>query len=52
MRYETEIEEEETMNGYKLLSELVADIIPPDSEVIIDFRVSTRYCSMFFSNSE
>ncbi|PAV76738.1 hypothetical protein WR25_21060 isoform A [Diploscapter pachys] len=32
MRYETEIEEEETMNGYKLLSELVADIIPPDSE--------------------
>ncbi|PAV71449.1 hypothetical protein WR25_22924 [Diploscapter pachys] len=32
MSYETKTEEGETMRGCKLLSELVADIIPPDSE--------------------
>ncbi|PAV82355.1 hypothetical protein WR25_04572 [Diploscapter pachys] len=33
MSYETKTEEGETMRGYKLMSELVADIIPPDSEL-------------------
>ncbi|PAV56979.1 hypothetical protein WR25_16745 [Diploscapter pachys] len=32
--YEIGIEEGETMNSYKLLSELVADIIPPDSKIM------------------
>ncbi|PAV56420.1 hypothetical protein WR25_09728 [Diploscapter pachys] len=34
MSYESETEEEETTSGYKLLSELVADIIPSDSEIV------------------
>ncbi|PAV87878.1 hypothetical protein WR25_08655 [Diploscapter pachys] len=34
MSYETVTEEGATTNGYKLLSELVADIIPPDSEIM------------------
>ncbi|PAV57331.1 hypothetical protein WR25_13731 isoform A [Diploscapter pachys] len=42
MNYETETEEGETMNDYKLLSELVADIIPPDSEIInLDSAIGT-----------
>ncbi|PAV65772.1 hypothetical protein WR25_17428 isoform B [Diploscapter pachys] len=34
MSYETKTEEEATTNRCKLLSELVADIIPPDSEIV------------------
>ncbi|PAV86302.1 hypothetical protein WR25_20453 [Diploscapter pachys] len=34
MDYETETEEEATTNRCKLLSELVADIIPPNSELV------------------
>ncbi|PAV60178.1 hypothetical protein WR25_18517 [Diploscapter pachys] len=34
MNYETDIKEGETRNGYKLLSELVPDIIPPYSEIM------------------
>ncbi|PAV65769.1 hypothetical protein WR25_17426 [Diploscapter pachys] len=34
MNYETKTEEGETMNVHKFLSELVADIIPPNSEIV------------------
>ncbi|PAV69447.1 hypothetical protein WR25_09049 [Diploscapter pachys] len=33
--YRTKTEEGKTMRGYKLLSKLVADIIPPNSEIMI-----------------